>query len=530
MKFLNPFDLLNIPINSLSELDPSMIKKAKRKILAEIELSDYNYISFKGIELSKFDILNSFDELGDSNKKEFYFFLYNYKELNNFLFNGETKFFVRFRQESIFTLSEFIDFISPYYAPKYSTVLLMALEKKSEKALRILNNIPLLINDKYIDQAYKDAHNYIKNKINWIDKISKEIKNETSGYDERNIANLIDNLKNEIHQQTLNLLPTYFQESINNLAFAIRNLSIKIFNNIGDSEAALEVLKISIGLNIDGLTRDKIQKDLIQINEINEERKEIAKHEPLLQKYAKIFIKLRFYIKELDENESTPDLIYDNVKNIINIDELNSLPELFDEVRNQIIYGLRNLSVSSWNNHSDADTAIKLIEMAKFINTDAETKALLKEDLDKLNKLKIQNICYYCKNAQAEKGMEVEISMYQITKRHLISKSYKKISVPIPRCRNCYQIHRKSSNIYLLLTIIIFLIISIAFFEEMGIFIVIPASIGALLGAKIIHLPVEQIYFIFLPTKPEENVSENELIISLKSQGWKIGESPGKYE
>lgn len=282
MRYLNPFDLLNTKINSVSEINIIDVKKSKKRILAEIELSDDASISIKNIKFFKSDCLKAFDELEDKDKLEFYFFIYQYQELNNFLYNGVTKFFVNFRHESIFDLPEFIDFLSPYFAPKYTYVLLKVLEKKSCKALEILNSIPILVNTEYLDHAFHGAYNFIQNIIKWIDNISKEIKNGTSVYNEDNIEKLIENFNQKIHIKTINLLPSYFQEVRNNLSYALRNLSINIFNNIGDSEASVKLLQYALNIKIDDLIKNNFQKDLSQIEEINTERKETEKYEPII--------------------------------------------------------------------------------------------------------------------------------------------------------------------------------------------------------------------------------------------------------
>ncbi|MGD9486921.1 MAG: hypothetical protein AB7W47_02795 [Calditrichaceae bacterium] len=168
MKYLNPFDLLDIQLTSLSQLDSLLIKKSKKKILAEIELSDTESITINKIEFSKSEVLNSFDHFESNNKVEFFYFLYNYKELNNFLYFGETKFFIHFRQEYIFKSPDFIELLSPYYAPKFNNLLLKALKKKSVKALNILKSVPLLVSAKHSDKAYQAAYTYLLQKIKWL--------------------------------------------------------------------------------------------------------------------------------------------------------------------------------------------------------------------------------------------------------------------------------------------------------------------------------------------------------------------------
>ena len=69
MHYINPFKLLNIQADNLSEIDPLTIRKAKKILLANIELSDNEAIDYNGVEITKSVCLSIIDELDDKNKK-----------------------------------------------------------------------------------------------------------------------------------------------------------------------------------------------------------------------------------------------------------------------------------------------------------------------------------------------------------------------------------------------------------------------------------------------------------------------------
>ena len=50
--YINPIELLNLDTNSPNGLDGSSIRKAKKSLLAEIELSDTDNIIYNSIELT----------------------------------------------------------------------------------------------------------------------------------------------------------------------------------------------------------------------------------------------------------------------------------------------------------------------------------------------------------------------------------------------------------------------------------------------------------------------------------------------
>lgn len=123
MHYINPFNLLNIQSENLSDIDSSTIRRAKKSLLADIELSDNDTIEHHGIELTKSDCIRIVDDLDNKDKKEFHFFIAQNPDLNSFLTKGDLTFFHNYKVESIYKLNDFIDFISPYFTQQYAKAL-----------------------------------------------------------------------------------------------------------------------------------------------------------------------------------------------------------------------------------------------------------------------------------------------------------------------------------------------------------------------------------------------------------------------
>ena len=139
MQFLNPIELLELENADVAAIDNSVIKKAKRKLFAEIDLSDNGHFDYKGISLTKTDCEKVIDDLENNNALEFYSHLSSNKLLNDFLVNGNDKLFTSFKQESIYKLPEFIKFISPFFAPKFDKAILKAFADADEEKLRSIS-------------------------------------------------------------------------------------------------------------------------------------------------------------------------------------------------------------------------------------------------------------------------------------------------------------------------------------------------------------------------------------------------------
>lgn len=136
MQFLNPIELLELENVDVAVIDNTVIKKAKRKLFAEIDLSENGHLDYKGILLTKSDCEKVIDDLENINALEFYSHLSSNKLLNDFLVNGNDKLFTSFIQESIYKLPDFIKFISPFFAPKFDKAILKAYVDKDEVKFR----------------------------------------------------------------------------------------------------------------------------------------------------------------------------------------------------------------------------------------------------------------------------------------------------------------------------------------------------------------------------------------------------------
>ncbi|MBK6989022.1 MAG: hypothetical protein IPH33_12805 [Bacteroidetes bacterium] len=193
--------------------------------------------------------------------KEFYLYLATNKKLNCFLVNGNNDVFINFKQDSIFKLPEFIKFISPYFAPKFDKVLLNAFDNEEVEQTKSILKTSFLISQDDINIAYKSVSNNIQNKISEIDEITKDIENEESIYDEDNIENVVNLVKEYFPTNTLNCLPQYFQSQILKVAKSINYLSNSIWDAFDTTQVPNDLTGYLLTLNISGLDRPTFEKN-----------------------------------------------------------------------------------------------------------------------------------------------------------------------------------------------------------------------------------------------------------------------------
>ena len=170
--YINPIEILGLGnFTDANRIDNDVIKREKRKLFADIDLSDNETLEYHGLHISKGNCEQAIDKLINNDIKEFYLYLANNIQLNEYLVNGNDAFYNSFKLDSIFKLKEFVKFISPYFAVKFDKSLLISFEKNNiTKTKSILNTI-ILIEQTEINIAFKSVSNSIQNNINEIDLI-----------------------------------------------------------------------------------------------------------------------------------------------------------------------------------------------------------------------------------------------------------------------------------------------------------------------------------------------------------------------
>jgi hypothetical protein len=390
MQYINPVEILQLSyVADSSQIDSDTIKKAKRRLFADIDLSDDGHFNYYGLKLSKGDCERAIDELSNNDLKEFYLYLTSNKKLNEFLVNGNENVFSSFKQDSIFKLPDFVKFISPYYAPKFDKALASAFEDEDVELLKSILKTSFLISQDNVNAAYKSVSIILQNRLSELSEIRTDIKNEESVYDNDDIHEIVDLVTDYFPTEPLNCLPNYFQSQILKIANEINYLNVAIWDNFDTTQVSQDLLEHILTLNIDGLNKPTFQKNYEIVKRKNQERIEEEKNAPILRKYAAYLIQTKSKLEELDNKTLTPNSLLTWINTSISISDVNRLPRTFDEIKNQVALSLRAMSVSVWNSYSNIDVSIDLINKANSITgLKSETKENLLDAQKQLTELK----------------------------------------------------------------------------------------------------------------------------------------------
>lgn len=527
MVYINPIEILELKDKEVNEIDSSIIKKSKRRLFADIDLSDSGFYEYNGQKLTKSDCERAIEELEDKNKIEFYSHLSTNLELNKFLANGSNELLNSLKQESIYKLPEFVDFISPFFSAKIDHILLKSFQNKDLELFSSALRAEYLISKNDLNKAFKSLGNEIQQRIAATDKLTKEIKEEESNYTDDNIDDVINVIKKRFPSEFLNKLPIYFQSQVNKIAASINFLQLNIWNEFNTTSVPLSLLEYLLELNIESVSKPTFEKNYNIVKKKHEERIEQEKNAPLIKEWAKILISIQSKVDDVENETLKANDALSFVKSSFDLNELNNLPSFANEIRTQIGYSIRSMSIASWNKQSDIKNALALINYSLRINVNESAKSKFQQDKNELEELEKKYkgvlVCHFCETNAPDNGCEINTTIYKETSRSYIPRrvQFSYSDVTVPRCRSCKEIHSKGSNNYYLVFFALLILGAIIGGATEGEHFIIGGIIGAVAGwivGKIIE--GNQVKKGGIKDSSESTLSRHPLLIERIKGGW----------
>jgi len=391
MNYINPYELLNLSSTTLSDIDSVRIRKAKTALFHQIDftINEHNsigHIDYRGIHLTKADCIKIIDELDDKNKKEFHYFIYQNKTLNDFLCSGNISFFDNYKIESIYNLPEFIDFISPYFSEQYNKRLSDYFEKWNISSTTKMLSINPLVNTEYLDKSYNDVRVFIRSIIDEIKDLREGIEKDDELINSDSFNDIYSLITKSINTKIINLLPhAQFQSLRNTLGNAIQYLAVIVHNieydkldndTTNNLSHCFHIIEIAKEIDCTGLEEKKVRDNyyILKKNLENlQARIALEKKRPTLNKYSNLATSIVDRIDEVDNETTTSESVKTWLGSNINITEVNQFDNGFIETKNEIALLLKSLSVSIWNKQDDIDTALFVLAKGMAINADETT-------------------------------------------------------------------------------------------------------------------------------------------------------------
>jgi hypothetical protein len=230
VRYISPIRHLEIDTNQVDatgNLPKSVLNLAKKRLLAEIDLSQTQTVWVGSIEMTKNDVLKWFEALTQSGEFGFHVLIARDGILLDFLEKQHLEAGERFNwyyyqdEKANFKNINFISFISLYYKTSFNKILIDALEKQNERLVdTLLNQNPVLMTGFDEDSTWLKIQHYVKDKLERFEGVVIDIKNK------KNYTT--DELKQYYDTDMLlclNHLPDSFQKLRDDYGVALINLS-----------------------------------------------------------------------------------------------------------------------------------------------------------------------------------------------------------------------------------------------------------------------------------------------------------------
>lgn len=380
MHFINPVEILNLAATDLTTIDDTVIKRSKKTVLAEIDLSDDGFFSYHGLQLTRADCERVIDELEQRDKLEFYHFIANHAALGNFLTKADENFFTAFRYESIYKLPDFVAFISPWFAAAYDSMLWKAWQRKDASFGQLIAIDPIVTPDD-IEASYNSLRNALNRYVDDIQTLKAKVEDTAQEIDVTTVQAQVNVL---IDKEMLNALPPYFQELRNLIAVALRNLSVEVNNTRANLPVAKQMHQELMLLKTDGVARETIIKDYDVLVKIEQESILQDGSDAIVSEYLKLTRNIGLYVQAATNERSNLPGIKIWVDSNIDIAAISALDGKYKAIKNRIAVQLRDLGVNIWNHHLHKEAAISYLDMAVRI------EGLEQETLDLLVQTKME--------------------------------------------------------------------------------------------------------------------------------------------
>jgi hypothetical protein len=224
MRYISPFQELGIDLDG--HLEKSDLNLAKKRLLAELDLSSKTTILKGSVELSKNDIINQFDKLAEIKNWDFHRLVLKDKALLDFVQNRHWDTKSKLEGTPQYNDPKFVNFISPYFSETYKSLIIKDLsEGKTTHLKSVLNITPRLLTDDDHENVWLSVESFL---IGWRDSLDEMGENIKAGklYDDKELAPY----HGKSFMECLNLLPEEFSWFRDDYATSLFNISAYSWN------------------------------------------------------------------------------------------------------------------------------------------------------------------------------------------------------------------------------------------------------------------------------------------------------------
>lgn len=119
-------------------------------------------------------------------------------------------------------------------------------------------------------------------------------------------------------------------------------------------------------------------------------KQEEEQYEPVLQRIKHFVLELDDLILLVREQKIPADDAVLAAKQLLRPEEVNGLPQEFQDLKNRIVLQLRRFALSIWKSYRQRRSVFHILKLARHIEADKATLALLDKDEKRYHELIVQ--------------------------------------------------------------------------------------------------------------------------------------------
>jgi hypothetical protein len=377
--FINPLDTLGFDVSA--DPDPAAIKKARRRLLVEIDLAG-GELKVGEVTLSRSDLVRALEDLDNEENVRLYHALQRLPGLNRFLQSGDLAFFRNGGEYARSYDESLVRLVSPHFAKRYGQALARAVREREAELARDLTACAPLVTPADVPLADRPVDAVLGEIRKDLDTLWGDVKAELLDPEDALVRTRL-----LVSVDALNALPPRFSTRRSHIARAIRNLAIAAFN-VHDAVKPAYVL-LSDAARIEASV-DVAEDIARQLEVVREARDELLLREQYADEVAKCtdaMTSLHSLTRAVEDGDVEPAEVLRRVSFLVDTRLLNSLPDALSVVVVQVALALRGLAVTLWNECDDALAARAVLSRALMIRLPPEAKQKLDEDKATLDRL-----------------------------------------------------------------------------------------------------------------------------------------------
>jgi len=279
--YINPFELLNIPIESASPpSDPKTLQRLRKTLLSEIELEEGRVEWMPGLRIDRSRAIGLCEEISTTSTVALYHaHVFTNPALLRFLSRGDLAHFMVHERDSPVAMMEllesppegFQDWLDDVFARQFNLVFSKAIEKHELLAVEVLLDGRRWVSLEAADRCFEGA-------FRQVDRLLDPLR-QYAGAAPRSkpsVKRVQKLLADDDLGTLLSLLPLDFHEIQDEAIGLLRDIAVASYNMHEDADLAHEIVRICLDLPFkSAVLKHKLHEDMQHLTElIEEERKD----------------------------------------------------------------------------------------------------------------------------------------------------------------------------------------------------------------------------------------------------------------